>query len=203
MKYDFLDNVIEKDNIILPESDKINPFILKNSNSELIKALDFFATEEKFLYLHGFLGTGKRQFINYICEFLNKEVIKLEYYCKQATVCDDILLAFTNTIDNHSISKAINLNAKVTTMAVKFKQQINSIKKPFVIILHSFDDILPENADLIIETFSEILKEDNVKIVISTRAMNPSVLFQVELIQLTESWKIFIRQLEDIITMLL
>ena len=58
-------------------------------------------SKEKFLYIHGFMGTGKRQFINYICEFLDKDVIKLEYYCKAATVCDDILLSFNSFIDNN------------------------------------------------------------------------------------------------------
>ena len=128
MDYEFLSSSIEKDNIILPNSDKINPFLLKNNYSEIIKAVDFIASEEKFLYLHGFLGTGKRQFVNYICEFLNNDVIKLEYYCKESTVCDDILLTFSEIIDNQSISKAVNLNAKITSLGLKFKQQISSIK---------------------------------------------------------------------------
>ena len=131
MEYEFLNSSIEKDNIILPTSDKINPFLLKNNYADIIKAIDFIAAEEKFLYVHGFMGTGKRQFINYVTEFLNKDVIKLEYYCKNATVCDDILLAFSDIIDNLSISKAINLNAKITTLNVKFQQQISSIKNRF------------------------------------------------------------------------
>ena len=108
------------------------------------------------------MGTGKRQFVNYVTEFLNKDVIKLEYYCKNATVCDDILLAFSDIIDNLSISKAINLNAKITTLNVKFQQQISSIKKPFLIILHSLDDILPENKALVSECFAKLLKELNI-----------------------------------------
>ena len=124
MDYEFLNSSIEKDNIILPNSDKINSFLLKNNYSEIIKAIDFISSEEKFLYIHGFLGTGKRQFINYVSEFLNKDVIKLEYYCKEATVCDDILLTFNEYIDNLSISKAVNFNAKITTLNVKFKQLI-------------------------------------------------------------------------------
>ena len=188
MNYEFLDSSIEKDNIILPNSDKINPHLLKNNYADIIKAVDFIATEEKFLYVHGFMGTGKRQFINYICEFLSKDVIKLEYYCKEATVCDDILLSFSETIDNHSISKVVNLNAKITTMAVKFQQQISSIKKPFLIILHSFDDVLNENIELIKEMLANIAKEDNVKIIVSTRAMKPSVLGNLK-----EDRKIFLK----------
>ena len=180
MKYEFLDNSIEKNNISLPLTDKINPFLLKNSHEEVIKALDFFASEEKFLYIYGFLGAGKRQFINYSLDFLNKEVIKLEYYCKQATVCDDILLTFTDIIEKNSISKAVNINTKITTLAVKFKQMISSIKKPFLIVLHSFDDILPENKDLICKSIINVINEENVKLIVSTRAMNPVLIPNLE-----------------------
>lgn len=188
MEYEFLDHSIEKDNIILPNSDKINPFLLKNNYADIFKAIDFVASDEKFLYIHGFMGTGKRQFINYITEFLSKDVIKLEYYCKNATVCDDILLAFSDIIDNLSISKAVNLNAKITTLNVKFQQQISSIKKPFLIILHSMDDILDENKALIADCFSKLLKEDNVKIIVSTRALNTEVLGEA-----SEDRKIFLK----------
>lgn len=186
MNYEFLSSSIDKDNIILPNSDKINSFLLKNNHAEILKAVDFLASEEKFLYLHGFMGTGKRQFVNYIGDFLNKNVIKLEYYCKEATVCDDILLNFSEYIDNHAISKAVNLNAKITTLAVKFKQQIASIKKPFLIILHSFDDVQQENTELIKEVFNDVLKEENVKFILSTRAL---------LADLNEDRKIFLKAL--------
>ena len=95
---------INIDNIKLPESEKINSYLLKNNNSEIIKGLQFFSSEEKFLQIHGFVGTGKRQYINYISEFLSNDVIKLEYYCKESTVCDDILLAFSEIIEKSSFS---------------------------------------------------------------------------------------------------
>ena len=190
MDYNFFNNSITVDSLILPSSDKINPVLLKNHEQELIKAIDFIASDEKFLYIHGFMGTGKRQFINYISEFVSPDVIKLEYYCKPATVCDDILLAFTDIIETNSLSKAINLNAKITTLATKLQQQISSIKKPFLIILHSLDDAIEDNLGLISETFANILKEENVKIIISTRSMNPSILGDI-----TEDRKIFLKGL--------
>ena len=190
MDYEFLDSSIDRENVILPNSDKINPFLLKNNYTDIIKAVDFLASDEKFLYIHGFLGTGKRQFINYLCEFLNKDVIKLEYYCKEATVSDDILLAFNDIIEQNSLSKVVNLNAKITTLGVKFSQQISSIKKPFLIILHSFDDVLEENMQLISKTLESVAKEQNVKIIISTRAMIQDVLGNLE-----EDRKIFLKAL--------
>lgn len=188
MDYEFLNISIEKDNIILPNSDKINPFLLKNSYADIYKAIDFIESDEKFLYIHGFMGTGKRQFINYITEFFSKDVIKLEYYCKNATVCDDILLSFIDIIDNISLSKAVNLNTKIMTLNVKFQQYVSSIKKPFVIILHSFDDILDNNRALVTECLSRILKENNVKVIISTRALNPDIIPGV-----SEDRKIFLK----------
>ena len=122
MAYEYLNSSIEREHLVLPDSDKINPFLLKNNQEEIIKALDFFATDEKFLYVYGFMGSGKRQFINYLQEFLNDDVIVLEYFCKEATVCDDILLEFTRILEANAISKAVNINAKITTLDVKFKQ---------------------------------------------------------------------------------
>ena len=188
MNYNFLSNGIEKENIVLPNSAKINPFLLKNNHTDIIKSIDFLSSSEKFLYVHGFMGTGKRQFINYLSEFVNKDVILLEYYCKEATVCDDIILSFTEKLDNLAISKAVNLNAKITTLNMKFQQQISSIKKPFLIILHSFDDIQEENRSLVKNFLSTILKENSVKLIVSTRALLPSVLDEVE-----EDRKVFLK----------
>ncbi len=172
MKYEFLNKEIDIDNIKLPASEKINPSLLKNSYAELIKAVDFLSSGEKLLYIHGFLGTGKRQFINYLMDFVSSDVIKLEYYCKESTVCDDILLFFNNVIENFSMSKIVNFNTKVTTLNLKFSQYISTIKQPFIIVLHSFDDILEENKNLILDYFGELLSQnDNIKFLFSTRAL--------------------------------
>lgn len=190
MKYNFLNNSIDKNNITLIKSKKINPFLLKNNEAEVRKAIDFIASDEKFLYVHGFMGTGKRQFLNYICEYINEDVIKLEYYCKEATVCDDIFLVFTEFVNNLPEAKVINFNSKIATLGVKFRQQISGIKKPFLIVIHSFDDISEDNIQSVRETLSLIAKEKNIKLIISTRAMNPSILGDLE-----QDRKIFLKAL--------
>ena len=176
MEYKYLDEKINIENLTLSDSSKINHYLLKHNNAEIIKALKFFSGNEKLLYLHGFLGTGKRQFINYTIDFINKEVIKLKYICKPSTVCDDILLSFIEIVEQHSLSKAVNHNAKITTLAVKLEQYISSIKKPFVIILESYDDIEEKNKKLVEDFLHNIIKEENVKIVLSTRAMIQDIL---------------------------
>lgn len=181
MEYNFLDKSLQIENIILPDSDEINSCLLKNNNAEIKKVLNFISSNEKILHLHGFMGTGKRQLINYVCEFLDKEVIKLECYCREATVCDDILLDFTEKIDKLSISKNVNINTKITTLNVKLKQQILSIKKPFLIILHSFDSILEENVELIKNYLIELLEIENIKLIITSRAMMPTILNNINI----------------------
>lgn len=180
MDYKFLDSDTRITDIISNKSDKIDKFLLKHLSDETEKVLNFFNTEDKLLYIHGFLGTGKRQFINYISEFINKDVIKLEYYCKSSTVCDDILLSFIDEIEKNALANAVIHTAKITTLAVKFQQYLSSIKKPFLIILHSYDDILSENVELVSNCLSEALKNSNVKMIISTRAMLQNLVKDVE-----------------------
>lgn len=181
MAYQFLNNSIDINDVVLPNSDKIHPLLLKNDDADIKKALAFLATDEKFLYVHGFLGTGKRQFINYFADFLQKDVIKLEYYCKESTVCDDILLYFIDIIEKTALSKAVNLNTKVTTLAVKFQTYISSIKKPFIIILHSFDDISQDNSNLVSQNLQEALtKNSNLKVILSTRALVQGILGNIK-----------------------
>ena len=175
MGYTFLDKNIDTNNLILPESDKINPFLLKNNSAEIEKAIKFLSADEKLLYIHGFLGTGKRQIINYTSEFTDQEVIKLEYYCRQSTVCDDILLQFIDKIEKITNSKSININAKITTLSVKFQQSLSSITRPFLIILHSLDSIQEENRELVSNLIEKTSENPNVKIIISTRAMMPEI----------------------------
>ncbi len=175
MDYNFLNISFDTENVNLPESGCINKFLLKNNYAEIVKAVEFLSSEENMLYVHGFLGTGKRQFINYLSELFSKDVIKLEYYCKAATVCDDILLSFIDTVEKNALSKAINLNAKITTLSVKLLQYISSIKKPFIIILNSYDDIREENTPLVLEFLEKLAQNPNVKIVASTRAMTPGI----------------------------
>ncbi len=181
MTYQFLNDSIDINDVVLPNSDKIHPLLLKNDDADIKKALAFLATDEKFLYVHGFLGTGKRQFINYVADFLQKDVIKLEYYCKESTVCDDILLYFIDIIEKTALSKAVNLNTKVTTLAVKFQTYISSIKKPFIIILHSFDDISQDNSNLVSQNLQEALtKNSNLKVILSTRALVQGILGNIK-----------------------
>ena len=76
MNYNFLSNSVDLEHLLLPNSEIINPFLLKNNKSEIEKGLKFLNSKEKLFHVHGFLGSGKRQLVNYVAEFLNKNVIQ-------------------------------------------------------------------------------------------------------------------------------
>lgn len=175
MKYHYLNSSIDTDNIVLPPSDKINTSLQKNNYAEIVKGINFLASDDVLLHVHGFMGTGKRQFINYISEFADTDVIKLEYYCRTSTVSDDILLNFIDKIEQ-SAMKGSTINIKIMTLDVKFQQYISTIKSPFLIILHSIDYILPENAAHIRECLEKVVRNSNVKVIVSTKAMMSDVL---------------------------
>jgi len=178
--YKYTDISVKDNNFDPRESKNIHPYLLKNNRNDIIKSINFLNSEEKFLYIHGFLGTGKRQFVNYLCEYLSDDVLKLEYYCKEATVCDDILLYFTDLIENSQNHKTLKLNAKITTLSTKFQTLIESIKKPILIVLHSLDNVSQENLELVSGTFSKILKLQNTKIIITTCALKTGLLNDID-----------------------
>lgn len=180
MSYKYTDISIDNKNIDLIESDKIHPLLLKNNKNDIVKAIEFLNTDEKFLYVHGFLGTGKRQFIDYLCSYLSSEVVTLEYFCKEATVCDDILLYFTSCLKEITASKTLSFNSKITTLTTRFQKMLASVKKPVLIILHTLDNISDENLSYITDTFSKALKEPQVKIIITTCALKTGLMGDVE-----------------------
>lgn len=180
MKYKFTDYIVGNKDFELVESEKIHPCLLKNNYNDILKALDFLASDEKLLYIHGFLGTGKRQFVNYVCDFLSHDVIKLEYYCKESTVCDDIFLTFSEQLEKITPNKTFNLNSKISTLEVKLQKQISVIKKPIMIVLHTCDNISDENMQFVAESLTKISKEANTKIIATTHAMKPNLFGELE-----------------------
>ena len=188
MNYKFSNISVANNNFELKPSEKIHPCLLKNHKNDKMKAIDFLSSDGKFIYIHGFLGTGKRQFVNYLCEYLNDDVIKLEYYCKDSTVCDDIFLEFTEYIEKLSVSGSLKLNAKISTLSAKFEKAIEAIKRPVLIILHALDNTTEENIHVVADNFSKVLRNQNVKIIITTCALKTNLMGNIE-----EDCKIYLK----------
>lgn len=170
MKYNFLNIFLDKEDIFNQDKILIDKFLLENNNSQIEKIYNFYKGDSNLLYISGFLGTGKTQIVDYSIGFLSAETILLKYFCSESTILDDILLAFFNEFKKLS-DRNIIIEPKIRTES--FAERINSyfsqIEKPFLIILDSFDSILSENKQEILNFIIHLCSFDKVKIVVVSK----------------------------------
>lgn len=167
MNYQFLNIFLDPKELLTQSNKVINPFLLENNTSQIEKIYDFYKSNVNLLYVNGFLGTGKTEIIDYSTAFLAPETIVLKYNCFNSTILDDILLSFFTVFKKMSAQNII-LEPKVKTE--NFSQKVNSyfsqIDRPFVIIMDSFEDVLEENRQEILDFIFHLNSMQKVKIII-------------------------------------
>lgn len=170
MEYKFLNIFLDPKELLTQSKIPINPFLLENNSSQIEKIYDFYKSNVNLLYVNGFLGTGKAEIVDYSIAFLSAETIILKYNCFNSTVLDDILLSFFSEFKKLSVQNIIS-GPKIKTE--NFTQKINSyfsqIEKPFVIILDSFEAILEENRQEILDFIFHLNSMQKIKIIIIGR----------------------------------
>ncbi|HNW25313.1 MAG TPA: hypothetical protein PLG15_02355 [Candidatus Gastranaerophilaceae bacterium] len=182
MKYNFLNIFLDKEDLFNQEKFSIDKFLLENNYSQIEKIYNFYKETSNLLYVSGFLGTGKTQVINYTASFLSAETVLLSYFCSSSTILDDILLSFFAEFRRLADKKLIvEPKVKTENFAEKINVYFSQIERPFVIILDSFDSILSENRQEILDFIMHLCKLNKVKAVIISKTFeqeyfnNPSV----------------------------
>lgn len=173
MQYKFLNIFLEKNELLNQAKKPINTFLLENNTEQIEKLYNFYKSNVNLLYLNGFLGTGKAEIVDYSTAFLAPETIVLKYNCFSSTILDDILLSFYSDFKKLSAQNIIS-EPKVKTE--NFTQKINSyfsqIEKAFVIILDSFEAILEENRQEILDFIFHLNTMQKVKVIIIGRTFD-------------------------------
>lgn len=173
MKYQFLNFFLEKKDLLKQNSEVIDPFVLENNKENLENIYDFYGSEKPILFVNGFMGTGKRQVVNYSLNFLSKEAIVLWYNCFETTILDDILLCFFNEFKKLQTQGIISgLKVKTENFTAKINAYFTSIEKPFVIVLNSYDSIQKENLQEIVDFINHVIGFEKVKVVIVSRTLD-------------------------------
>ena len=173
MKYQFLNFFLEKKDLLKQNSEVIDPFVLENNKENLENIYDFYGSEKPILFVNGFMGTGKKQVVNYSLNFLSKEAIVLWYNCFETTILDDILLCFFNEFKKLQTQGVISgLKVKTENFTAKINAYFTSIEKPFVIVLNSYDSIQKENLQEIVDFINHVIGFEKVKIVIVSRTLD-------------------------------
>ena len=171
----FINSNINKDNIASIKSTHISTLLQENSIAELKKIYDFYASEQSLLLLTGFGGTGKRLIIEHSEGFLATNVLRVEYDCKAATVCDDILLYFIDIMQKTPDAKKI-LSPKIENFAKTLNRYISVSSFPILIFINAFNNIQEKNAKLILDFLFSAANYDKVKIILTAKTFDSSLI---------------------------
>lgn len=148
----------------------INPFLIENNLTQIEKIVNFFNSDTPLLLVNGFMGTGKVMVVNQALSFLSEDVVTLRYNCFETTILDDILLEFFDNFKRLTAQGVIQFpKARTENFTQKINAYFDSILKPVVVVINSFEQILKNNKQEILDFILHISKLTNVKIVLIGR----------------------------------
>ena len=147
--------------------------LLTNNERQINDICDFLQGDNKLMLINGFAGTGKSDITDFVTEYFNPEVLLIKYTCFETTILDDMLLSFFETFRNLAIKgKIVPPRVKVDNFTQKINTYFNSINNPIVIILSSFQTVLKENKQEILNFIEHLSKFQNIKIIVTSRNFN-------------------------------
>ena len=159
MKYSFIKENITTQNLLDIEKDPNNSILLENNKTQIDKILNFLKNNNSVLLTTGFMGTGKTTVVRHCLHALGDETILLWANCYESTNLDDILLNFFEQFKHLATHNLINVpQARFENFAQRINAYFYSIEKPIVIVLNSYQELLPENTQAI-NDFIEHLSE--------------------------------------------
>lgn len=148
----------------------INPFLIENNLNQIEKIINFFNSPTSLMLVNGFMGTGKIMVVNQALSFLNEDVITLKYNCFETTILDDILLDFFDDFKKLTAQNIIQIpKAKTENFTQKINAYFESIQKPIVIVINSFEQVLKDNKQEILNFLFHISKSGKIKIILISR----------------------------------
>lgn len=169
MNCKFTDTDTDKKTIL--KQGNINPFLLENNSKNINSIYNFFEGDKNLLLINGFMGTGKTSLLEHCMSYLNRDCIILRYQCFETTILDDILLNFFQEFKElSSIGKIQVPKTKSENFTQKINSYFESIDKPTVVVINSYEEILKNNKPAILDFIKHLCTISNVKVVIISKA---------------------------------
>lgn len=173
MEYNFVAPEFDKKSLLENETSGINRILLDNASLQIEAVFNFLCGRKKLLLVNGFMGTGKTSLIDHILTVTNQQNVVLNYNCFETTIIDDILLTFFEEFKKLSALEIISpLKSKTENFTQKINAYFESIDKPIIVVLNSFDFILKSNKKEILEFINYICTLENIKVIITSRIFN-------------------------------
>ena len=166
----FIKESIDLKNLIKLEGSDINPFLAENNKKQLEKIFEFYTGSKPMLIVNGYMGTGKMSVVEHSLKFLNDNVIVLKYNCFETTILDDILLSFFEDFKELVIQEKIaQPKMKSENFTQKIASYFNSLNTPVIIILNSFESVLKDNKEEILDFLFHTIQKPDIKSIIISR----------------------------------
>lgn len=171
MKYDFIEKPITIKDI--PKECPVDPCLIENNEKQIGQICDFLTDNKKLLLVNGFRGSGKSQIVGYTTFYLNPDVLVLNYTCLETTILDDMLLSFFETFRNYTLlGQIVPPKIKVENFTQKINSYFNTINKPILIILDSFEAIVKENKPEVLNFVKHLMGYSNIKVIILSKTFS-------------------------------
>lgn len=166
----FVDGKFDLKNLTKTELSGVNQFLLDNNKKQLEKIYNFYQSKTPLMLLNGFMGTGKTQIVEHSLKFLSQNSIILEYNCFETTILDDILLSFFEDFKELTMKEIIQPpKVKSENFTQKIASYFDSISLPVVIVLNSFESVLKNNKNEILNFIFHLSGKKNIKTIIIAR----------------------------------
>ncbi len=175
MENKFTNPEFDKKSLLKNELSGINQFLLENNQKQIEKIYDFLSDENKHLLLvNGFLGTGKTSIVHHtLMTSLNEQAVILEYECFETTILDDILLSFFEEFKKLTALEKIDIpKIKTENFTQKINAYFQSMNRPAVVIINSFEAILKLNKPEILGFITHLCGIKNIKVILIARVFD-------------------------------
>ena len=173
MNYIFTDPQFDEKSLLKNDLSGINQFLIENNTRQIEAVYKFLKSGEKLLLINGFMGTGKSSLVSHCLTCLKEDTPVLEYNCFETTILDDILLAFFEEFQKLAALGKISVQK---TKSENFTQKINSyfqsINKPIIVVINSFEEILKANKPEILGFIFHLCSLENIKVILISRTFD-------------------------------
>lgn len=171
---EFIKLVVDK-KLIQKQDIGINPILIENNLKQIENIIKFLNSETSLLLVNGFMGTGKVMVVNQALSFVDENVITLKYNCFETTILDDILLEFFESFKKLTAQNIIQQpKAKSENFTQKINAYFESINKPILIVINSFEQVLLDEKNEILDFLNHLSKFANIKTIIISRKFDYS-----------------------------
>ncbi|MGN0031607.1 MAG: hypothetical protein ACI37Q_06615 [Candidatus Gastranaerophilaceae bacterium] len=186
----------------LPKEITTDPCLLENNEKQIGQICDFLNSEKQLLLINGFRGSGKSQVANFTLGYsVASDVIVLHYTCLETTILDDMLLSFFDHFKTYTAMGMINTpKIKVENFTQKINSYFNTITKPVLIVIDSFEAIVKENRNDILNFLKHLLNYANIKMVVISKSNSSEVFAGIDYEKVTIlafSQKLFEKYLKE------